>query len=250
MKWWLSPLSWLFVAAVLLMAAPRRRWLRVGGAALALFAVAGMTPLVANALVLRLERQEVGAVDCRARPPRVAVVLAGGLDAPQGRMPADAALNLASRRRMDGAIAFWQAGPGRSLVVTGTSRFTGLPADARLMAAYAVRMGVPATAIRVEADARTTWENAARAAQMRPALPRRIMLVTSAMHMPRAHYAFAVNGFVVCDWPTDNRWVAADDASALLPRSTALAKTEAALHEFVGLAYYRARAASAPAGGT
>lgn len=252
MTWWLSPLSWLFVAAgLLLLSDPRLRWLQVGGAALMMVAVAAMTPLVANALVLRLERPTAGADDCPLQPPAVAVVLAGGLDAPQHRIPRDAALNLASRRRMDGAIAFWQAAPGRSIVVTGSSHVAGLPPDALLMVAYAARMGVPAAAIRAEVVARTTWDNAARVAAMRPALPRRIALVTSAMHMPRARYIFDVRGFEVCDWPTDSRWVAADDAGALLPRSTALAKTEAALHELVGLAYYRARvrSASGSAGG-
>lgn len=252
MTWWLSPLSWLLVAACLLLPrAPRWRWLGVGGGALVIVAVAGMTPLVANALVLRLERPTAVADDCRTHPPAVAVVLAGGVDALQRRSPAEAALNLASRRRMDGAIAFWRAGPGRGIVATGTSGIAGLPADALLMVAYAARMGVPAAAIRAEVEARTTWDNAARAAAMRPALPRRIALVTSAMHMPRARYAFRVHGFQVCDWPTDSRWVPADGASALLPRSTALAKTEAALHELVGLAYYRVRMrrGPAPAGG-
>jgi len=248
MTWWLSPLTWLLVAAALLLSGGVRwRWLRLPAAALAALAVVGMTPLAANALVLRLERPAADADACRVQPPTVAVVLAGGLDAPQLRSPADAALNLASRRRMDAAVAYWHAGVGRRLVVTGTSQAAGLPPDALLMAAHAARLGVPAAAIHAEVAARTTWENAERIAAMRPALPRRITLVTSAMHMPRARFAFAARGFEVCAWPTDNRWVPATGVGALLPRSTALAKTEAALHELAGLAYYLARARAVPA---
>ena len=71
------------------------------------------------------------------------------------------------------------------------------------------------------------------------ALKRRVVLVTSLIHMPRAQEAFASAGFEVCPLGTDVRRLPSRLPWALVPRTSALANTEVALHEWVGLAYYR-----------
>ena len=72
-------------------------------------------------------------------------------------------------------------------------------------------------------------------------MPRRLVLVTSAMHMPRSRLALGRAGFDVCPVPADSRRIAFGLPGYLIPGSSALDKTEAALHELVGLAYYRWR---------
>lgn len=203
-------------------------------------ALAAMTPLVANLLGKPLQRPMVAPIACRAATPSVAVVLGGGTDG-RPRSHADfSVLNLASRRRVDRAIAWWRAGEGRVLVLEGGGPHGGI-AVAELMAAYAQMQGVPATALRVEDQSDDTWGNARHAARMSPPLPRRIVLVTSLIHMPRARAAFAGAGFEVCPLGADARSLPSRVPWALVPRTSALANTELALHEWAGLAYYRWR---------
>lgn len=236
----LSPLTWLVLAGCLVFPALRLRARWPVGVCLtvAAIALAGMTPLVANVLVARLERPGRTDRDCTLRPPPTIVVLAGGL---VGK-PQDAGdfgvLGIASRRRLERAVQYWRSGEGRSLVLTGTSSDSPAPSDAMLMATYADVLGVPGGAVRIESRARDTWENARYVAAMTPGVPRRITLVTSAMHMLRATFAFKAAGFLVCPLPADSRLAAVSPPGYLVPRSTALHKTEDGLHEWVGLAYY------------
>lgn len=241
--WLLSPLAWLLLAGAALpwawLRRQRLRWPLVASVALAAVALAAMTPLAANLLGNPLQRTLAEPIACRDAPPAIAVVLGGGSD---GRPRSDtdfAVLNLASRRRMDRAVAWWRAREGRQLVLVGGGR--GGVAVAELMAAYARMQGVPAAALRVEAQSDDTWSNARHAARMSPPLPARIVLVTSLIHMPRARAAFAGAGFEVCPLGTDARRLPSRLPWALVPRTSALANTELALHEWVGLAYYRWR---------
>jgi uncharacterized SAM-binding protein YcdF (DUF218 family) len=243
MKWLLSPLAWLLFSAVLVAWTwHRHRHLALAASlAFAALALAAMTPRGANALLKPLQRPFAAANGCAGQSPSVAIVLGGGVD---GRPHGDAdfsVLNLASRRRMDRAVAWWREDQGRTLVVQGGSPYPGGPSLARLMAAYAGALGVPAGAMRLETRSIDTWDNAASAAALVPRVPRRVVLVTSLVHMRRARDAFAGNGFEVCPLPADARRLPSRIPWALVPRTSGLANAEVALHEWAGLAYYRWR---------
>ena len=248
--WLLSPLAWALVAAVLLpwawLQRGRRWWPLVIVVLGGLGALIAMTPTGANALVAPLERSRPSSTECTRMPPDVAVVLGGGLDG-WARHDADyAALNLTSRRRLDRAVAWWREQPGRSLVLQGGEPYPGSGAIGDLMRAYAIAHGMPASALRVERTSSDTWQNAVQASRMTPSLPRRVVLVTSRIHMPRARMAFEHAGLDVCPVPADSRRLPSRLPWALFPRTSALANTDAAVHEWVGLAYYRLRAGDAP----
>jgi len=200
-----------------------------------------MTPLGANALARSLERPFLVADGCADAAPSMAVVLGGGVD---GR-PRDngdfSVLNLASRRRVDRAVAWWRERDGRILLLQGGAPSPGLPSLAELMSTYAQRLGVPATALRLETRSNDTWSNAVHAAEFSPPVPRRVVLVTSLIHMRRAREAFVDNGFEVCPLGTDIRRLPSRIPWALVPRTSALANAEVALHEWSGLIYYRWR---------
>lgn len=249
--WILSPLSWLLLALVGAGLCARSQARRARGllwtcAAVAMLAVLAMTPMVANLLVSALEAQASDAAACDEPDSGVAVVLAGAID----DTPADAGdfrvLSLSSRRRVEAAVEWWSAGSGRVLVMAGGPQ-PGLGATpdgdtvatATLMAAYARRLGVGAGALRVEEGSRTTWENAQGVRRLHPPPPRRVVLVTSAMHMPRARYAMSRAGFRVCPLATDRRRLPFALPGSLVPGGSALEKTDAAVHELVGLVYYR-----------
>lgn len=239
--WILSPLSWLLVACCLACAGAlwnRRRRLLVGGALLlGCIAVGAMTPLFANALVGWLESEQAMPQACRISPPRTAVVLAAGVDR---RVRSDddySALTLASRRRVERAAEWWHERPGRTLVMSGGPSRRGIP-KSHLMAAYARRLGVHTDAVSTEDTSETTWENAQHLARMQPALPGRLALITTAMHLPRAIYSMEQAGFEVCGIGTDSRLVPFELPGYLIPQTSAMAKTEEGLHEVVGLIYY------------
>lgn len=243
--WILSPLTWLLLAGAVLAlsmrAAGRGAWLRRCAWMVCVLSLALMTPLAANMLLARLEAPLASPADCNARPPSHAVVLAAGVDG----MPADdddfTALDLASRRRVEGAVSWWADAPGRRLVLAGgLGGSRGVPYS-RLMAAYARQLGVDEGAMMLETGSRNTWENAWHLTTPAAALPRRVTLVTSAMHMRRAEWMFRQAGFAPCPLAVDPRRVDVRFPSALVPRSSALDKSEEALHEIAGLAYYRLR---------
>lgn len=241
MTWLLSPLAWLLLAGLLALLAWRMRatWLAFSAATLAVAAVTATTPLVANLLVARLERPATQSVQCLDMPPATVVVLGGGVD----RLPVSRAdfevLNLASRRRTERGVQYWRDRDGHEVVLVGGPVAPGSVATAELMDEYARWLGLPAAAIRIERQSRNTRENASRVAALVPPLPRRIALATSAMHMPRARLAFSAAGFDVCALPTDFQTIAVGAPGYLLPRSRALMRTEAALHEIVGIGLYR-----------
>src|SRR5918995_6961096 len=191
--WWISPLSWLLLA---IMAAGlsiwSRRWRRallriaIAVGAIAIFA---MTPLFANLVLARLENAEVPSPDAPRMPPEVAVVLAGGIYGPAADADDPSVLNLPSRQRLDRAVAWWSERDGRTIILSGGAWFDdGIP-DSRRMCRYARQRGVPEAAMRSEDVSRTTWQSAQQLARLQPALPRRVALITSASHMPRAAYA-------------------------------------------------------------
>jgi len=216
----------------------QRTWPTIACGLVIVIALAAMTPLVANMLSRPLERALAEPAGCRSEPPSTAVVLGGGIDGRPRSAMDYTALNLASRRRIDRAVDWWGEGEGRRLVLQGG---TGNPPLAELMAAYAGMRGVSASALQLEKGSFDTWSNARQAAQLTPRLPRRIVLVTSWIHMARAQEAFTSAGFEVCPLGTDLRRLPSRLPWALVPRTSGLANSEVALHEWVGLVNYRWR---------
>jgi uncharacterized SAM-binding protein YcdF (DUF218 family) len=238
-------LAWLLLAAVLIAVAGLlrrgRSWSLAAGIGLGALALMAMTPLGANTLLAPLERPVAAATGCDGTTP-VAIVLGGGLEGWPRNDGDFRALNLASRRRVDRAVAWWREDGQRTLVLQGGAPYPGGVPIARLMASYAVYLGVPASHLRIEAESGDTWENARHAVQLTPPLPNRVVLVTSRAHMPRARAAFATAGYDVCPLGAESRRMPSRLPWALFPRTSALATSELAIHEWVGLAYYRWRA--------
>ena len=216
------------------------RWLWRAGLVGELVCLAMTTPLGASALIAIQEKRAPMLQACAAPQPSVVVLLAGGVR----RVPIDArdvdALSAASVRRTIAAATLLRGLPDARLVISGTRGDETVP-ESEVMAELARQIGVRADAIEVEPTALTTWENAMRVHAMNPSLPPRIWLVTSALHMPRALVAFRAAGFEPCGYPSD--FLSAPfEARDVLPRGSAVANSEAALHEMVGEIVYRVRA--------
>jgi uncharacterized SAM-binding protein YcdF (DUF218 family) len=237
MHYVLSPLTvgcFLFVVAALLW---RRlsRWMRTSVVILAIVLMAAASPMGANLLVWAQERRAFE--PCDGAPPTAIVALAGGMVARPRDLHDFAALGATSLRRLFGALALHKEHPDAALVFVGISRWD-FP-ESEIMANLAEAMGVPRAQMRTEIHSLTTWQNATFAAALDPPLPKRIWLVTSALHMPRAAYAFRRAGFEVCTAPAYTLFVGPESPGWFVPQGSSEVKTEDALHEIVGEIGYR-----------
>jgi uncharacterized SAM-binding protein YcdF (DUF218 family) len=173
---------------------------------------------------------------CAETAPDTIVVLSGGLE----RAPLDAndfaALDADSVVRVLAGVALWKRTPTATFVLAGGGPFP--IRESQVLANMAEQLGVPAGQIRREEHSQTTWTNAEQLARMQPALPRKIWLVSSAMHLPRAQIAFRAAGFDACLYVSDHDYKAPEGLGYYLPQSSALLKSETAIHEMVGALLY------------
>jgi uncharacterized SAM-binding protein YcdF (DUF218 family) len=237
MHYVLSPLTvgcFLFIVAALLW---RRlaRPLRTSAVVAAIVLMIVASPMGANALVWVQEHRAFE--PCDGAPPTAIVTLAGGMVARPRDLHDYTALGATSVRRLFGALALHAAHPDATLVFVGISRWD-FP-ESEIMANLAEAMGVPRERMRTETHSLTTWQNAMFTAALEPPVPRRIWLVTSALHMPRAAYAFRRAGFEVCTAPAYTLFVGPESPGWFVPQGSSEVKAEDALHEIVGEIGYR-----------
>lgn len=239
LSWLLSPLRGGLILALMLYLL--WRWLprivRGAGIVGLVAALLLTTPFGANTLVRWQESRAPKSDQCQAPLPNTIVLLGGGVQTATDDAADYSVLSPSSLRRTFAAAALARSQPQASVVVTGDS-YAGVP-ESVLMTRLLVELGIDAARIRTEPRSRTTWQNAQFTAELEPAVERRIWLVTSALHMPRSLDAFQQAGFSVCSWPTDWRYAQWNGIGYLLPASSALQKSEAALHEMVGRFAYQ-----------
>jgi uncharacterized SAM-binding protein YcdF (DUF218 family) len=119
------------------------------------------------------------------------------------------------------------------------------------MATLLEGMGVPKEAIWLESTSRNTYENAVNSRRiLEPLGIRRILLVTSAMHMPRAVGVFERQGFDVIPAPTDFSITQAGGQSSpslaawlldWIPSVDDLRMTSESIKEYLGILVYGLR---------
>jgi uncharacterized SAM-binding protein YcdF (DUF218 family) len=232
----LSPLIWVLLLALLLGLLWRRmpRWAAVALLVIELALVASTAPLGANWLVHMMESRVPPASACTRPAPSVIVLLSGGVDRPASGMDDYSALTHASLERLFAAVELWRAQPDSNLVISGGSPEGGV-AESEVLANLARQLGVPAARLRAETRSQTTWENAANLARTQPPLPKRIWLVSSALHLPRALLAFRAFGFEPCAWSSNSVYKPfSASLGYFMPQTSSLAKTDRVVHEVLG----------------
>ena len=119
-----------------------------------------------------------------------------------------------------------------------------LKPEAELIKELLVEWGVPSEAIEIATASRNTYENAREIEHMWKARGfKSALLVTSAIHMPRAIAVFRRVDLPVIASTADVLVVDGDprDLFAWLPEASALAATTNALKEWMGILVYRLR---------
>jgi uncharacterized SAM-binding protein YcdF (DUF218 family) len=195
------------------------------------------SPLGANALLAPLERQALEAAQAcqkgRGAELEWGILLAGGASDGARSEEDYAHLQQASFRRLIGAAQWVKTDPGRRLLVSGGA---GSVPEAVLMGRLLRDLGVPREALLLESQTRTTSTGAAAVASLLELRQvKHALLFTSASHLPRAQRNLASVGIETCAMPVDFQHVAPIWPGHLVPQLSALAKSTAALHEYLGL---------------
>jgi uncharacterized SAM-binding protein YcdF (DUF218 family) len=227
--------------ALLLLAAllSRKRW-PVGAALLLLYLLA--IPFTSDRLIGALEDRypRLAVQEC---PPAEAILVLGGAVSDLGKSAPEWTEAV---DRFEQGVLLQRAGKAPRLIFGGgpLSWIGKNYTEGDAMAAAAVGHGVPAEAIRVVRDADNTAGEALGVAKLaREEGFQKIILVTSAFHMPRAALLVRRHGLDVIPFPVDYQAIKRRPVTVLsfLPQGTALLNSEAAFKEFYGLVYYRLR---------
>jgi len=168
-------------------------------------------------------------------PPKWIVVLGGGHVSDPG-LPANSQINAATLGRLVEGVRLYKAIPGSKLLLSGGAVFDPVP-EAEVMARIAVLLGVKPQDIMLERDSRDTADEAEIIAKM---IGReKFILVTSAVHMPRAMALFKRRGLQPNPAPTDFRapYTKSFGPDRFFPGVWSLGQTQTALHEYLGLAW-------------
>jgi len=226
-----------FAGIVLTAFARTRRW----GIAAGLVSVGALyvlaTPLVSLTL-LRAVEHEVNAATPDAASAQAIVVLSGDIHHGDGAGVADTVGRL-TLERLDRAAQLYRRDK-LPILVTGGPVGDSRESMAALMARTLTDdFGVP-VAWREERS-QTTFENVEFSAQiLRAQHIHAVLVVTQPWHMPRALWAFARAKIDAIPASTERTYIKTPiDAAMLLPQATELANSFYALHEILGLIYYR-----------
>ncbi|SFS08169.1 Uncharacterized SAM-binding protein YcdF, DUF218 family [Dyella sp. OK004] len=192
------------------------------------------TPAFASALQRTLTNQ-YPAQAASTYPSADAIVILGGERDPQQARWDDEDADVAASRVGFGYLLFKAK---RAPVVL----LSGGEGDALRMAGMLEHQGVPVNALHVESRSRTTYENARNsAAILRQGEIHRILLVTSAEHMPRAVASFEKQGLEVIPAPAMMPLSKHPVRDLWAPRRAVLWNASQAMHEYIGLWVYRLR---------
>jgi uncharacterized SAM-binding protein YcdF (DUF218 family) len=238
--------SLLLLALVLLWKRPRLAALSIG-LAIAILVLAS-NGWVATRLAQSLEWQNLPP---QSLPNADAIVVLGGSIKPEVFPRPWIDVSEAGDRPIYGA-QLYRANKAPLVILSG-GRINwkgGGPPESADMAKLMTALGVPPTAIVEDPTSLNTYENAVNVRKILEARGiRRVLLVTSAMHMPRSLSIFQKQGIEAIAAPTDFGVTEQDlrepSSSAeaialnLLPDAERLQQTTRALKEYVGLVVYR-----------
>jgi len=224
----------------------RRRWAfwLLAGSLLLLLVLSA--PTVEGALTESLERQFPDSEIAQIPPAPAVVVLGGTIHMPSREHRASELIESSDRLLV--AYRLYRAGKAPVVVCSGGNNPVGdyshAQPEAVVMSQLLEEWGIPASAVEVENGSINTRENAL--LTMRLLQPRgitSIILVTSALHMPRAAATFRKAGFQVTPAPADfhTGWGEPMLLERWLPSARSVGESERALHEWLGMWVYRWR---------
>ena len=243
----LSPI--VVVLALVLVGAWRRSRAILVAAALLLWTLS--TPVIADALLRAVEGHRVRLEAATMPKADAVVVLSGMLTHVQGEKGLVSEWGEAADR-LFGGLELMQADKAPRLVLTrGLLPWQGkIRTEGESLREIAIAAGVPAEKILLTAPAMNTADEAVGVRQLLGGTASgstsgptpRVLLVTSAFHMPRSKALFERQGLTVIEYPVDLRVDETRGAPMkYLPDSEALDRSDIAVRELLGRLYYALR---------
>ncbi len=232
------------LASLFAFALGRRRravaWIMAG----TLYLWVAATPIVALALVNSLEEQ-YPVVDVEELPRADVAIVLGGASFPSQSLNPYADLTGGADRILHAARLFKSGKVGQILVSGGRAILQkDTKPEAEVIEEFLNEFGIDSADIMLESDSRNTRENAINSlAIMQKNGFSSALLVTSALHMPRAAAAFRQAGvnFSPVSIDTLSSSLARRSVFAFFPNSKALDVSTQAIKEWIGLLVYRLR---------
>jgi uncharacterized SAM-binding protein YcdF (DUF218 family) len=229
------------VLALMLFGVVKKRFVYVVTAAVLLYV--GSMPIVSEALFRQIESNELKLTPQDA-PQADAIVVLGGM---LSWVPSKQGLvtEWGDPDRFFAGVDLMAAGRAPTLIFTG-SKFPwdlGLEAEGHVLKRYAQRMNIPAEKIWVTADVQNTEQEAREVDKLLRAPDgerKKIILVTSAFHMKRSEMLFAKVDLEVFAYSVDFKLSQTTlTPMSFLPNVIALATTDAAIREALGIVFYK-----------
>lgn len=195
------------------------------------------TPFIPNLLVKSLEnRHPVVSVKKLLKAARpVHILILGGGHTNDELLPAnDQISNVALGRLVEG-IRLHRQIPGSLLITSGYGGREGVT-QAQVLLNAAVLIGVEPSEIRMQENPENTWMEATEYRRLFGDT-KSLVIVTSAIHMPRAMYLFRKAGLNPMAAPTNHLFKKGKRFNYWfwIPSAGNIEKMEAVIHEYVGL---------------
>lgn len=199
-------------------------------------------PIISSYLVKQLEQQYPQKNPSNIPNADVIVVLGGSLRPP--KPPRLSSQFTHSSDRFWYAMQLYKMGKAKKILLTGGNVFPDpeIKPEAFYIKQILVDLGIPKTAILLEEFSKTTEENA----HFSKALFdqhgfKHILLITSAMHMPRAIKLFESTNITITPCSSDVYIAASNKPNIFnwIPSASAFAMTTLAAHEYYGKWYYQ-----------
>jgi len=168
------------------------------------------------------------------------VVVLGGGHSDDPEVPVTSRLSDPALKRLLEGIRIFRENPGSKLVLSGRGAFSHLP-EATVMAEVAAFIGVDGDDVILEPESDDTKDQAR---LIRFIVGKdRFVLVTSALHLPRAMALFRKMGMDPIPGPAE---ISSQEKRKLTPQSffpqpVALSRSSRAIHEYLGLIWARLR---------
>lgn len=202
-------------------------------------------PVVASRLLSALE--PAGAVDLR-QPEQAIVILGGGLYANTPEYGGETINAISLERARYGARLYRKT--QLPIAVTGGVLMRGQRSSEGALIEKSLREDFRVPVQWIENQAHTTEQNAVLTARiLRPLGITRVYLVTHAWHMPRAMLSFSAAGLQPVAAPTGFTTSFRSDIRGFIPDAKSLQKSYYAMHEAIGLLWYRLKLPSLPDSG-
>ncbi len=250
------PLGLACMLIVLALALRRPRWQRVCLVVALLLLWLGSNRWVALGLARSLEWRYLppsGDAESHFGDAQVIVLLGGGTE--PANYPRSMVEVSGAGDRVLYAAQLYREGKADYILVTGGTIdwMPGAASSARDMGELLAWLGVPDEALWLEEESRNTYENAVFSARiLQQKGIQRILLVTSALHMPRALRLFQAQGLEVVPLPADYTVTQANwqrlwqgdlraQILALLPAVENLVLTTRVMKEYIGILVYQVK---------